>query len=100
MSDTVLKITLYDQDNEVRAEFTRLFVPWKLLKASIRLMKKLDVNNITEEIVDELAALVVDIFGNQFTADELNEGADIQEMMTVIMALQAKAGALNPTRPA
>ncbi len=100
MAGTVLKITLYDENNEVKAEYTRLFIPWKLLKASIRLMKKINLDDLTEEAADELAALVAEVFGNQFTVDQLNEGADISEMLTVIMAVAARANALNPTPPA
>jgi len=100
MAGTILKITLYDENNEVKAEYTRLFIPWKLLKASIRLMKKINLDNLTEDAADELAALVVEVFGNQFTVDDLNEGADISEMLTVIMTVAARANAVNPIPPA
>lgn len=88
---TILKVTLYDNDNEPVKTFTRTFVPWKLLKRAVRLMKTLNVEELSEADVDELAALVVDVFGNQFTADELNDGADVGEMMTVLEAIMVSA---------
>jgi len=95
-----LKITLYDPEtSEVKKEFVRGFVPWRVLKTAIRMAKsleKLDEKNLSEEDVDAIAGLVVDAFGNQFTLDELNDGADLVEMMTVMQAIVAKA---NPTRP-
>ena len=92
MAGTVIKLTLYDPaTSEVRREFTRLFVPWKLLKAAVRMSKTLAPEQMTEADVDSLAALVIETFGNQFTLDELNEGADISEMVTVLNQIVAKA---------
>lgn len=96
----ILKVTLYDPEtNEVRKEFSRSFIPWKVLKRAIRLMKNFDVANISEEDADELAALVVDAFGGQFTLDELNDGADLGEMMTVLTGIMASAQGIVPNPP-
>ncbi|NMC84289.1 MAG: hypothetical protein GYA58_03285 [Anaerolineaceae bacterium] len=99
---TPLKITLYNDDNEVVAEYTRLFVPWRMLKVAIRLMKTTDLDNLTEEAVDELAAFVSEVFGGQITVDQLNDYVDISEMATVLRTVVAKAhGAMgNPLPPA
>jgi hypothetical protein len=100
-----LKLTLYDpKTNEVRKEFVRSFVPWRLLKKAIQLSKSLanlDENNLTEEDVDSIASLVVDAFSDQFTLAELNDGADLAEMMTVMKAIVSKAQGItpNPTPP-
>lgn len=98
MAGTAITITLYDAEtNEVKQEYTRMFVPWKLLKAAVRLSKSLDMNNLSEEMVDSLAGLVVEVFGNKFSVDDLNQGADIGEMITVLNQVIAKAkGNLNP----
>lgn len=103
MAQTAIKLTLYDPEtSEVRKEFTRTFVPWRLLKSAIRLSKalaNLDQNNLTEEDVDAIAGLVVDVFGNQFTVDELNDGADLSEMMAVMQQVVAKAHGATPGNP-
>lgn len=100
---TPLRITLYDPEtNEERETHTRMFVPWKLLKVAVRLSKNLNVNNITEDDADALAGLVVEAFGNKFSIEDLNEGADVSEMITVMNQIIGKArGSIagNPTQP-
>lgn len=95
-----LQITLYDpMTNEVVAEYTRTFVPWKLLKRAVKLMKAFDAEKMSEADIDELAALVVDTFGGQFTVDQLNDGADVGEMMTVLTGIMAVAQGTVPNPP-
>lgn len=99
-SPTPMVIRLYDEENEYE-EFTRLFVPWKLLKIAVRLTKELtlDPDNISEEDADALASLVVEVFGNQFSIDDLNEKADIADMISVLKTIVSKASGSNPTLP-
>ena len=102
-----LKLTLYDPEtDEVKAEYSRSFLPWKLLKQALRLAKSLennDLEDLSEETVDELAGLVVEVFGNKFSIQELNEGSDLGEMLTVLTSIISRAGAsmpeANPTKP-
>jgi len=95
-----MEITLYGPDNEVKATYTRLFVPWKLLKVAVRLAKELDPQNLTEADTDALAGLVVETFGNQFSIQDLDEGADITEMVTVLQQIVSKArGGVPPVNP-
>jgi hypothetical protein len=94
-----LAISLYNNDNEVVATYTRTFVPWKLLKRAIKLMQNFDASKINESDIDELAALVVDVFGNQFTVDQLNDGADVGEMMSVLTGIMASAQGTVPNPP-
>lgn len=99
---TPMTITIYDPEtDEVKSTHTRLFVPWRLLKAAIRLAKSMDVENMSEDDVDALAALVVESFGNRFSVADLNDGADISEMVSVLNTIIAKArgGLGNPTLP-
>jgi len=99
---TPMVIMLYDPEtDEVRATYSRMFVPWKLLKLAVRLAKTLDVEDMTEENMDDLAGLVVEVFGNKFSVEEVNNGTDVGEMMTVLYTIIAKArGAMpNPTPP-
>lgn len=87
-----IKLTLYDpQTDEVKSEYTRMFVPWKILKASVRLTKGMNKEEPTEEDLDQMAALIVEVFGNKFTVNELNEGADVGEMMSVLKAVISHA---------
>lgn len=103
MSATAMRIVLYGDNDEVKATFSRSFVPWRLLKQAVKLQKtlsKADGGEVSEEDLDNLASLVVEAFGNQFSIDDLNDGADVAEMMTVLRTIVNKAaGTLNPTLP-
>jgi hypothetical protein len=98
-----IKITLYDPEtDEIKKEYSRSFVPWRLLKRAISLSKNLsDINeeNITPEDADAIASLVVDVFGDRFSVNELNDGADLGEMMTVLQAIIARAEGIVPNPP-
>jgi hypothetical protein len=94
-----LSITLYDNDNEVIATYTRTFVPWKLLKRAIKLAKGMNVENMTEESIDELSALVVDVFGDKFTVDQLDDSADVGQMMSVLTGIMSIAQGPGPNPP-
>lgn len=94
---TPMRITLYDPvSQEARAEFSQVFVPWKLLKAAVRLSKSLDLENLGEEDVDAIAALVVETFGNRFSIEDLNQGADVGEMIAVMTAIVSRAQGVAP----
>lgn len=99
---TPIKITLYDPEtDEEKATYSRTFVPWRLLKAAIRLEKLLDPENLTEDISDALAELVVETFDSKFSVEDLDRGADIGEMVTVLTAIISRARGLttNPFPP-
>lgn len=102
MAGTPVTLTLYNPEtNEAIKTYSRGFIPWKLVKRSVQLMKTLDAENLTEADVDALGSLVCEVFGNQFTLEQLNDGADVSEMMTCVSAIMGKlqGSSLNPTKP-
>jgi hypothetical protein len=93
-----ITITLYDENDEPKTQFQRLIVPWGMLKRAIRLSKDLDVENITEDSLDALSGFVVELFGNKFSIKDLEDGAELGEIIAVIQAVVSKArGVINPT---
>ncbi|MAT45368.1 MAG: hypothetical protein CL609_23815 [Anaerolineaceae bacterium] len=101
-----LTITLYDPEtDEIKAEYSRAFVPWEILKSAMRLIPKIDPENMTPDVVDELSALVAEAFGNKFSAQEACRGCDVEEMTAALMSIVSRAkkfmpeGSQNPTRP-
>jgi hypothetical protein len=102
-----LKITLYNPvTNEEQKTFERSFIPWKIMKKAVRLLKTMGNSDaskpdeLPDELYDELAGLVAEIFGNQFTVGELDDGADVGEMIAVLLAIQTRVSSLpNPTPP-
>ena len=94
-------IHLYGEDNEVKNTYSRSFVPWKMLKKAVMLSKEVVFDDMKAEDVDLIASLVVEVFGDQFTLEDLNDGADVGEMLAVIQNIVARASgiSLNPTPP-
>jgi hypothetical protein len=102
MAGTPITIALYDVDNEKIGEFSRTIIPWGILKRAVRLSKTMNKEDPSEEDMDALAGLVVEIFGRQFSVEDLDNGADVSEMIGVLTAVMSKANAImpNPTKPA
>lgn len=97
-----IELVIYDENDEPKVTHRRLIVPWGLLKRAIRLSKDIhsDTDDMTEEDVDALNAFVVEFFGGKFTIEELENGADLEEVLAVFNQIVAKArGTLNPTFP-
>ena len=87
-----IELTLYDPEtNAAIKTYTRSFVPWGILKHAIRLEKSIDMDNLSEEDMDSLASLVVAVFGDQFTVQDVTKGADLGEMATVMMDVISRA---------
>jgi hypothetical protein len=102
MAKEPVSITIYDQEtSEPIRTLRRGFIPWRILGTAVRLSKNLNPTNMTEEDVASITDLVVDTFGGKVTAEELRDGADVEEMMNVIFAIIARANGTvtNPTPP-
>ena len=102
MQGTPIKITLYDAQGEPKQEYSCALIPWGILKTAIALTKGFDQADVSEADMDSIAQLVVDVFGKQFSVQDLDEGADIGEMIAVLQSVVARASSLvktNPTLP-
>jgi len=51
------------------------------------------------ETLDEMCAIVVELFGHQFTAEELDAGAEITDVIAVFTAITKHAAAMMPANP-
>lgn len=118
-----IKLTLYDA-NDVPAEtYERSRIPWGILKKAIALQTKVKQADTKEEVKqwwqlwkkDEsksiedaqilaISQFVVELFEKKFTVRQLEEGADVAEVMSVFRAVlaranQAASGQVNPPKP-
>jgi hypothetical protein len=101
-----LEIRLYSPEDEATI-YTRSIIPWGVLKKAMRLQKTFaDPKKIEPEDLDSLSALIVQAFGDRFTIDQLDKGADVDEMVAVMNQIIARAGLrmkdeakVNPTLP-
>ena len=101
LKNAPMVVHLYGEDNEVLKTFTRSFVPWKMLKKAVKLSKEVNFEDLKAEDVDQIAGLVVEVFSDQFSLEDLDNGADVGEMLAVIENIVARAHgvSLNPTPP-
>lgn len=98
MATTPMVIHLYDAE-DTPTEFVRMFVPWKLLKVSLKLARQMNgknINDLTPEDLDALGGLVCEAFGNKFSIADLDEKGDITEVMAVFENIVARAQGANP----
>ena len=101
LKNAPMVVHLYGEDNEVLKTFSRSFVPWKMLKKAVKLSKEVNFEDLKAEDVDQIAGLVVEVFSDQFSLEDLDNGADVGEMLAVIENIVARANgvSLNPTPP-
>jgi hypothetical protein len=99
-----IKLTLYGQDDEELKTYERRIVPWGLLKKASRLAGQLDVGaegaEGAEALISDVSQFVVEVFGGQFTVEELEAGADLGEILSVMQAIVSRASGMvkaNPT---
>jgi hypothetical protein len=83
-----LKLTLYNLETyEVLGDYVCNFIPVRYLKLAIRLSKSLININ-----ADTLAGLIVDLFGNKFSVDDLQKYSEQRDRMTVLQAVMTRSG--------
>jgi len=98
---TPVSLTLYDRDDEPVKELKRSTIPWGILKKSVRLSENIDMDALTEDDIDNIAGLVIEIFGeDRVTVAELDDYADVGDMMSVVMSIINRATGLLPNSKA
>ncbi len=99
-----LVLNLYDENNELIKTYTRVIVPWKMLKKGIRLNKQIGSKppeEFDEEDVDALTNYIMAVFsGHDLTIEMLDEYSDITEMISIVKSVINRAkGIMDPTLP-
>lgn len=88
-----IELKLYDENDEVKGEYRRSFVPFRVLKEAFKLRKWLkgmeDFENLDQEVLDDLARFVTAFFGNRFSVEELWDGAEVSEVLNVITQIMS-----------
>jgi hypothetical protein len=111
-----IRLTLYDpKTQEPIKEYKQRVITFEILISAIQMQEMFEAAPENKRhwwwqrpIIDEkeqikvLLELVTEFFGHQFTVDQLREGADVSEVMSVVRAITGRAGRIvteNPTRP-
>jgi hypothetical protein len=91
-----IELHFYDEDDEVIQTYTKRMLPWGLLKKAIKLSENLtDADDITEEEFDRISGYICGVFGDKFTPKELEDHADISEVMGTFRGIVKRAKALG-----
>lgn len=92
MATEPIRITLYGENDEAIDEFQKNIIPWGMLKKALKMQ---DVTKKSDEkTFDVLGTYVCELFGNKFTLEQLEKGADISEVIAVITEVTNRASAL------
>jgi len=86
-------LDFYDENNEIIAQHKCYIVKWKTLKKAIQLSK---FKEDDEGFVDAVSNLVCELYGNKFTLEELENGADKDQVMTVLQEILKTGNNQNP----
>lgn len=100
----LVELKIYGKNNEIVKTLERVFIPWKILKKAVSLSENLDTENMSEKDVDSLAEIVLTVFEDQVTLEELDNGADLDDMLSVVTQIVTiasnKIKQANPIPPA
>lgn len=93
---TPIELTLYNEEDEAIKTLSRSVVNWGCLKKAVKLSNELQTGeDLSEEKLDKITNFVVYLFGNKATKEEIEEGADISEIMSCFRAVVRRASALG-----
>jgi hypothetical protein len=99
-----IKITFYNPDDSVKAEYSKLRIPLGLVDVVLDLSENVEQKS-DRETWDAIKSFLVEAFGERFTLDELNAGADLGDILSVFNMIVAKIENAsrsfnpNPRRP-
>lgn len=103
-----ITLTLYAPDYESsgeKKEYVQVFIPWKMLKEAMRLSREMSkgenvVEQLSDELIDSISNLVVTVFGNRFSVEELEQQAEMMDVISVVNQIVTFAGGnTDPTIP-
>lgn len=80
-----IKLRIIENNKPVVKTFDTGFIAMRLVKDAISLQDVLGKGEITEKMVDQLAAFVVKVYNYQFSIDELYDGLEIDEFLPALM---------------
>lgn len=88
--EIVLKINGKDKT------YTAGFISARMVRRTIEVSKEINFDNITPEELDKLMDYIVELFGNQFTRDELYDGLASKDLIpTITKCINEVVGAVG-----
>jgi hypothetical protein len=89
--EIILKIG--EKKNKV---YTADFISARMVRRTIAMAKDIDFNNISPEELDKLMDYIVELFGGQFTRDDLYDGLSSKDLIpTITRCINEVVGAVG-----
>ena len=95
---TPIQFTLYGDDDEIKATYSRKRVPLTFVEQAMELSGMLEGDNLGKEQLTALYQIIVDFYGEKFSVEEVRKGADLGELISVIEAITERASSLMPNK--
>lgn len=82
------------------------FIPGRMVRKAVT-FTKMDLNDVSDEMLDDLVEYVANVYGDKFTIDEFYDGIDARIMLDVIGdtiqgivngTIEAAGGTKDPNR--
>lgn len=92
-----IEITLYGLDDEPLQSYSKSVIRWGVLKKATKLANQIreSGDNAFSEDFDAISSFVCLLFDNAFTSEQLEDGADVSEIMACFRAVVNRANALG-----
>ncbi len=92
-----MDITL--QMNGKPKTYTTGFVSARMVRQTLAMAKSINFEDLSPEELDQLTDYVVELFGRQFTRDDLYDGLGSQELLpTIERCIQGVVGSLGKAK--
>lgn len=86
-----IELQFYDENDEPIGEPFRVYViRFGMLKKAAKLQTQLDAKG-EDAVSDAIAQFVIELFGMKFSAKDLEEKADLGQVMAAFQAVNARA---------
>ncbi|MDY7222089.1 phage tail assembly chaperone G [Halalkalibacterium halodurans] len=78
-----MEVTLV-QDGEKKTYFSPDFISGRMMRRAMEIRKEMDLSFLGPEELDEVVDYLCEVFGNQFTRDQVYDGLDLDDLDTFI----------------
>ena len=102
---TPIQLTLYDENDEPIQTYSRARIPVSFAERAMEWSSSLSNDDLSQNQLTAMYQIIVDFYGEKFSIDQLREGADLSELMAVVIGISQRVSEImpatvNPTPPA
>lgn len=88
----LIELNLYDAQDEVVKTLRKTGVRWEILKKATKLRQEAATDG-GSDLMDGVVAIIADLFAGQATADEIERGANADELLVCWMQIITSSSA-------